>query len=173
MVSSSSIDYFYEDVSFELGSQKNATDWITRIVQLEHAEILHINYIFCSDLYLLKINKSHLGHDYFTDIISFDQSDSAALEADIFISVERVKENTTHRIYPQSLDTLLGTDYSGSTAWKNPICFTMYLDISLSSPMKFFHSLFMNLEFSVRQISKMKSGSCNFNGYIGLPSSLV
>ena len=118
MVSSSSINYFYEDVSFELSNQKNTTDWIIRVVQLESAEILHINYIFCSDRYLLEINKSRLGHDYFTDIITFDQSDGAALEADIFISVERVKENATseqvdfnheiHRVIIHGILHLLG-----------------------------------------------------------------
>ncbi len=93
MPSSSSIRFFYEDVSFKLDHPQKTIDWLTNIVQQEFSEISFINYIFCSDQYLLEINKSRLGHDYYTDIITFDQSDTSAIEADIFISIERVIEN--------------------------------------------------------------------------------
>jgi rRNA maturation RNase YbeY len=54
-----------------------------------------INYIFCSDEYLLKINQDHLNHDFYTDIITFDNSEEESnfLESDIFISIDRVREN--------------------------------------------------------------------------------
>lgn len=56
--------------------------------------VKNINIIFCSDTYLYKLNYDYLGHDTFTDIITFDQSEKdQALEGDIFISVERAKEN--------------------------------------------------------------------------------
>jgi rRNA maturation RNase YbeY len=53
-----------------------------------------INFIFCSDEYLLKINKQFLNHDYYTDIITFDYSSDTLLSGDLFISVERVLENS-------------------------------------------------------------------------------
>ena len=53
-----------------------------------------MNYIFCSDDYLLEVNKQYLDHDYYTDIITFDNSEEKGkLEGDIFVSIERVKEN--------------------------------------------------------------------------------
>ena len=67
---------------------------INKIFKDHGKKIEKINYIFCTDEYLLKINRNHLNHDYYTDIITFDLSDNrAATAADIYISVERVKEN--------------------------------------------------------------------------------
>ncbi len=93
MSPSSSIRFFYEDVSFKLTNPQKTINWVTNILKLESAELLNINYVFCSDQYLLEINKSRLGHNFLTDIITFDQSDTPALEADIFISIDRVIEN--------------------------------------------------------------------------------
>ena len=96
MSSSSSIRFFYEDVSFKLTSTKKTINWVTNIIKLEPAGLLYINYIFCSDKYLLKINRKYLKCNFFTDIISFDQSSAAdEIEGDIFISIDRVRENAT------------------------------------------------------------------------------
>ena len=88
------IHYFYEDVYFQINNEKLLTEWVQRVIQEYSFELLEINYIFCSDDYLLEINKQHLNHDYYTDIITFDNSEEARqIEADIFISIDRVREN--------------------------------------------------------------------------------
>jgi len=92
----SKISFFYEEVDFRIKNTNKITLWIESVVEIEGYHLKQINYIFCSDTYLLGINKEYLNHDFFTDIITFDQSDADTLiEADIFISVDRVKENAT------------------------------------------------------------------------------
>ncbi len=59
-------------------------------------ELREINLIFTSDEYLLEMNKEHLGHEYYTDIITFNYNEGIKISGDLFISVERVKENATH-----------------------------------------------------------------------------
>jgi rRNA maturation RNase YbeY len=68
--------------------------WIFETIKAEQKQLGELNYIFCSDEYLLKINKEYLNHDTLTDIITFDNSEEAlTIEGDIFISIERVQEN--------------------------------------------------------------------------------
>lgn len=88
------IHFFSEDVSFKVTNPIKTKRWLKGVV-LEQGYLLNeINYIFCSDDYLLEINRQHLDHDYFTDIITFDNSeDEESVEADIFISIDRVGEN--------------------------------------------------------------------------------
>ena len=91
-----SIHYFKEDLEFNLPSEASITTWILESIAQEQKNLSYINYIFCSDSYLLQINIDHLQHDYLTDIITFDNSDNPLqIEADIFISVDRVKENAS------------------------------------------------------------------------------
>lgn len=69
--------------------------WLDIVAASEGFKISEINYIFCSDEYLLQINRQYLKHDYYTDIITFDNSENQEfIEADIFVSTERVKENS-------------------------------------------------------------------------------
>ena len=70
-------------------------NWIEKCVQENSFSIENINYIFCSDPYLLDINQKYLNHDYFTDIITFDNSEpeSEDLEGDLYISIDRVRDN--------------------------------------------------------------------------------
>jgi rRNA maturation RNase YbeY len=92
-----SISFFSEDISFELPHQKVVKEWITEIICREGKTLGHLNYIFCSDAYLLRINQQYLEHDFFTDIITFDSSDTSdGIEGDIFISIDRVQENATN-----------------------------------------------------------------------------
>lgn len=86
------IDFFCEDVSFPLESPDNIEHWIIETLTKEEKEYLQIHFIFCSDEYLLEINKTHLDHHFYTDVITFCLSDNP-IEADIFISVDRVREN--------------------------------------------------------------------------------
>jgi probable rRNA maturation factor len=69
--------------------------WLARIVKLYGKEIRELAYIFVTDAYLLNMNKEHLGHDYYTDIITFNYNEDDVLSGDIFISYERVKANAT------------------------------------------------------------------------------
>jgi probable rRNA maturation factor len=88
------ISFNYE-TDFELGDEKLFSNWITKIITSENKLEGQINYIFCNDDYLHKINLQYLNHDTFTDIISFDYSEGNFLQGDIFISIERVQDNAT------------------------------------------------------------------------------
>ncbi|MCX6274447.1 MAG: rRNA maturation RNase YbeY [Bacteroidetes bacterium] len=90
----SPIHFFKEDVSFRLLKQEELKKWILLAFKKNETTVIDINFIFCSDKYLLKLNKEYLGHNYFTDIITFDNSkENGIVEADIFISSERVMAN--------------------------------------------------------------------------------
>lgn len=86
------IEYNYE-TDFELADEAKMTEWISRCIDEYDFTEGELNYIFCDDQYLLKLNEEFLDHDTFTDIISFDYTMGKLLGGDIFISVERVKEN--------------------------------------------------------------------------------
>ena len=86
------ISYNYE-TNFELENENAYSNWISKVILSENKTEGDINYIFCDDDYLHKINLEYLKHDNLTDIISFDYSVGNELHGDIFISIERVKEN--------------------------------------------------------------------------------
>lgn len=89
------ISFFSEDVDFKVVNPIKTKKWIKKASISEGYEISELNYIFCSDQYLLEINKQYLDHDYFTDIITFDNSEEdKQMEGDIYVSVDRVKDNT-------------------------------------------------------------------------------
>ena len=86
------IDFNYE-TEFTLENEEAISGWISNVIKSEGKKEGEINYIFCDDEYLLQINKEHLNHDYYTDIISFDYTVGNEINGDMFISVDRVKEN--------------------------------------------------------------------------------
>ncbi len=86
------ISVFYELDDFELENEEEIIHWIHEVLNTEKKELGYINYIFCDDKYLIDINKTYLQHDTYTDIITFDYH-KKRIESDIYISVERVKEN--------------------------------------------------------------------------------
>lgn len=89
-----SISFFSEDTPFELPHQGVIKEWIGNIIAAEGKKLKHLNYIFCSDAHLLKINQEYLDHDYYTDIITFNSSNQEdVIEGDIFISIDRVHDN--------------------------------------------------------------------------------
>jgi probable rRNA maturation factor len=94
-LSSKSILFFFEDVSFSFQKRALTRTWLERVAKKEHKKITALNYVFCSDEYLLSMNKTHLQHDTYTDIITFGYSakGSPEITGDIFISIDRVKEN--------------------------------------------------------------------------------
>lgn len=84
---------FYYETDFKLTNEAQFLNWISRVVISEKRLEGVINYIFCNDDYLHKINVDYLNHDDLTDIISFDYSSGKTISGDVFISIERVKEN--------------------------------------------------------------------------------
>ncbi len=88
------INFFEEDITYKLKHKKQARQWIIQTILAEGFKLQELNYIFCSDSYLLQINQQYLNHDTFTDIITFDNSSQEqVITGDIFISVERIREN--------------------------------------------------------------------------------
>jgi len=84
---------FHYDTDYQLVKEIWYSNWISRIVGSENADVEQIDYIFCDDKYLLEINMKYLEHDTFTDIITFDYSVGKRVSGDVFISIDRVKEN--------------------------------------------------------------------------------
>jgi rRNA maturation RNase YbeY len=88
------IAFFNEDIQFQIDSQDTITFWIQSVISQESCIAGDINYIFTSDEYLVSINRQYLDHDYYTDIITFDQStDPLTISGDIYISIDRVRAN--------------------------------------------------------------------------------
>ncbi|MBT3871981.1 MAG: rRNA maturation RNase YbeY [Flavobacteriaceae bacterium] len=84
---------FFSETPFNLQNSEEVAGWISAIISNENFEEGEVSYIFCDDEYLHKLNLEFLEHDTLTDIISFDNSLGNQINGDIFISVERVKEN--------------------------------------------------------------------------------
>lgn len=100
-MSEASVSFFSEDTDFMLTTPNEAIQWVSTISEEHDLRIEQLNFIFCSDNYLLQINKEHLDHNYYTDIITFDLSDDPdIIEGDIFISVDRVRENALSLTVP-------------------------------------------------------------------------
>ena len=115
------IRFFTEDIKFELKKKSELKKWIDSVVTENNKETESINYIFTSDLYLLEINQKYLNHNTLTDIITFNNSSSKNnIEADIFISIERVMDNARalktqfteelHRVMIHGVLHLIGFD---------------------------------------------------------------
>ncbi len=91
---SKKIKFFSEDVDFVLKEKGKIRQWISDVIQQESNAAGEINYIFCSDNFLLELNKSFLGHTTLTDIITFPNTDSKqGISGEIYISVDRVDDN--------------------------------------------------------------------------------
>jgi probable rRNA maturation factor len=88
------INFNYE-TDFNLDNEEATAVWLGNVITSENKKEGEINYIFCDDEYLYKINVEYLEHDTLTDIISFDYSMGNELHGDIFVSIERVRDNAT------------------------------------------------------------------------------
>lgn len=113
-----SVKYFNEDIGFPKVKKRITSSWIKQVISIEEKRVGDISIIFCSDEYLLDVNRKYLNHDYYTDIITFDDVEGNVINGDIFISVDRVKENSNefrtsfeneiHRIIIHGVLHLLG-----------------------------------------------------------------
>lgn len=119
------ISFFEEDIQFKLKNKTQVRQWINNTIIAEGYQLKELTYIFCSDAYLLQINRQYLDHDTYTDIITFDNSEEEGkITGDIFISIERIRENAQkfnvsetdelHRVIIHGVLHLLG--YKDKTA---------------------------------------------------------
>lgn len=90
---SKTILFHNADTSYILKNKRIISSWITDTIKEEEKQLEEISYIFCTDDYLLKINQEHLDHDTYTDIITFDYTEDGIISSEIYISVDRVREN--------------------------------------------------------------------------------
>lgn len=126
----SSIHFFYEDVDFHLTTIRKAKAWLKDVINAENKKLGELNYIFCSDRFLANVNLQYLSHTTLTDIITFDTGeDVQCISGEIFISIERVKENALkfkvtfdqelHRVMVHGVLHLVG--YSDKTSQQKKI----------------------------------------------------
>ena len=88
------INFFTEDINYRLKNKTIIKKWIENTILEEGYGLSELNFILCSDEYLLRINQDYLQHDDYTDVITFDNSEEPkTIVSDIFISLERIKEN--------------------------------------------------------------------------------
>ena len=85
---------FHSEIKFVLKNQREIEKWIEDVIISENKELGDINYVFCSDEYLLEKNIEYLNHDNLTDIISFNYCEGDIISSDIMISIDRIKENS-------------------------------------------------------------------------------
>jgi metalloprotein, YbeY/UPF0054 family len=93
-MSKPSINFFTEDTNYTIKKKTVIKDWLKSAIPAEGYLLKELNFILCSDEYLLRINQDYLNHDTYTDVITFDNSEELkTIVGDIFISIERIKEN--------------------------------------------------------------------------------
>lgn len=88
------INFFFENIESQ-DIPPNTAPWLEDLILSENKKPGEINYIFCDDEYLLKVNQDYLHHDYYTDIITFDYVKGKTISGDIFVSLPRVRENAS------------------------------------------------------------------------------
>jgi rRNA maturation RNase YbeY len=101
------ISVFFEDISPTPNFDSEfLVSWISKVVESENKMLGEISYVFCSDEYLLEMNREHLNHDYYTDIITFDYCFENIVSGDLFISIDRVLDNAKEfsSIFKDELD---------------------------------------------------------------------
>lgn len=87
------VSYFLQDIDFVFKHKRLNNSWLKLVAESEIKKLGNINIIFCSDNYILDVNVKYLGHDYFTDIITFDYCEKNILSGDLFISIDTVRDN--------------------------------------------------------------------------------
>ncbi|MBO6185633.1 MAG: rRNA maturation RNase YbeY [Chryseobacterium sp.] len=101
------IQFFYENLPESVNTEY--TTWLKDIILSEDKKLGEINYIFCDDEYLLKVNQDYLQHDYYTDIITFDYVKGKTISGEIFVSLQRILDNasTLSKNYEEELRRVL------------------------------------------------------------------
>lgn len=88
-----SISFYNEDLPLPKLKRRIVGNWLKEVILKEGKRVGDVSFIFCSDDYLLDVNKRFLDHDYYTDVITFDYVEGNIISGDIFISLDRVSEN--------------------------------------------------------------------------------
>ena len=104
------IHFFNEDILFKPKQPRLIKAWLKAAAETEGFKLNQLNCIFCSDEYLLGVNRQYLNHDFYTDIITFDNGEfEKEIEGDVFISIDRVRENaaTFHKSFEEELMRVL------------------------------------------------------------------
>lgn len=103
------IHFFSNEIRFKIKNSKKIANWIKLVAKKERKQIGELSYIFCSDEFLLTINRQYLRHNTLTDIITFDFSEGKTLIGEIYISIERVTENAKkfHVTFQNELDRVM------------------------------------------------------------------
>ena len=96
---------FHSESSFEIPNADAAASWLSAIIEQEQFNEGEVSIVFCDDEFLHKLNVEFLNHDTLTDVISFDYSVGKEIHGEIFISIERVRENAKE--FNQSFDSEL------------------------------------------------------------------
>jgi rRNA maturation RNase YbeY len=120
------VSFHSEQTDYSISNENQISDWLVSVCKKEGKTLAEISIILCSDDYLLEVNRKHLNHDYYTDVITFDYSESPHVSGDIIISIDRVQENADsfgvemvdelHRIIVHGTLHLLGyTDKTSSS----------------------------------------------------------
>ena len=99
------VSFHSEQTDFSVSNEPQIKGWLEEVCRKEGQSLDEVTIIFCSDDYLLEVNRTHLNHDYYTDIITFDYSESSLISGDLFISIDRVAENAKELNIPM-LDEL-------------------------------------------------------------------
>ena len=99
-IGKTTIHFYNEDTNYRLTSKRKICAWLSLVLEQEKKKAGDISYIFCSDDFLLKLNKQFLKASYLTDVITFDYTENNRISGDIFISIDRVKENA--KLYKQT-----------------------------------------------------------------------
>ena len=136
------IQFFFNEVSFKLGERRRLKVFIEKIFHDYKKDLESLNFIFCTDEYLLSINRDFLDHDYYTDIITFNLSAGSFISGEVYISIDRVRDNAVtagttfhneiHRVIFHGVLHLCGfndkskKDKQGMTAQENH-CLKKYL----------------------------------------------
>jgi len=95
------ITYNAEGVKFPKIKRRETTAWIRRVADTYGKKVGEVGYLFCDDEHILEVNREYLGHDYYTDIITFDYCEDNTLNGDLVISLDTVRTNAE----------MLGKDY--------------------------------------------------------------
>jgi rRNA maturation RNase YbeY len=99
------INFFNEDVTYTLKNKMAIRAWINSAITAEGYLLEELNFIFCSDEYLWRMNQEFLDHDTYTDVITFDNSERLkTINGDIFISIDRVRENAAEIKVPATTE---------------------------------------------------------------------
>ena len=103
------ISYSCENVKMPAIKKRDTTAWIRRVAATYNKKVGEVGYLFCDDEHILEVNREYLGHDYYTDIITFDYCEDDVLNGDLVISLDTVRTNAElfHKTYDEELHRVI------------------------------------------------------------------